>query len=319
MYNVRGGKIINFPDLSIGDLKPELPIIQGGMAVKISMADLAAAVAEEGGIGVIAATGLSVDELRSEIEKARSKTEGIIGVNIMFAASEFSDLLQEAISAGIDLVISGAGFSRDMFSVGRKADVPIVPIVSSARLAKLSEKLGAAAVVAEGENAGGHLGGEDNSSKILKEIKNKISIPVISAGNIVTPAEVKDAFDRGADGVQMGTRFLASRESDTAEYFMKLCKQADSDDIVKIMSSVGLPARAIKTEMVEKIMKNEAPPPENCVNCLKKCSKKFCVRKALLAGRAGNKKEGLFFTGPGLEKIDRILSVRQIFSELKKF
>lgn len=289
------------------------------MAIKISMSELAAAVADEGGIGVIAATGMSVDNLRREIGKAREKTEGIIGVNIMFAASEFSDLLQESIAAGIDLVISGAGFSRDMFSIGKKAGVPIVPIVSSLRLAKLSEKLGAAAVVAEGENAGGHLGGEDDSSKILEEIKGEISIPVISAGNIVTPADVKDAFSRGADGVQMGTRFLASKESDTSEYFMKLCRETDSEDVVRIMSSVGLPARAIKTAMVEKIMQDEAPPPDSCTNCLKQCSQKFCVRRALLAGRAGNEEEGLFFTGPGLEKIERILSVAEIFSEIKNF
>ncbi len=305
--------------MSIGDLKPEFPIIQGGMAIKISMAELAAAVAEEGGIGIIAATGMSVENLRQEIKKTREMTDGIVGVNIMYAASEFSGLLKESIAAGIDLVISGAGFSRDMFAIGEKADVPIVPIVSSLRLAKLSEKLGAAAVVAEGENAGGHLGGDKSSSEVLEQIKGEVSLPVISAGNIVTPADVRDAFSRGADGVQMGTRFLASKESDTAEYFMELCRSANREDIVKIMSSVGLPARAIRTNLVEKIIKDKAPPPENCTNCLKKCSRKFCVRKALLAGRAGDKENGLFFTGPGLGKIDRILSVAEIFQELKDF
>lgn len=289
------------------------------MAIKISMADLAAAVADAGGIGIIAATGLDPGVLRREIEKAREKTDGIIGVNIMFAAAEFSELLQEAIDAGIDLVISGAGFSRDMFPVGRKADVPIVPIVSSLRLAKISERMGAAAVVAEGENAGGHLGGESSSAEILAEIKDEISIPVISAGNIVTPADVKDAFDRGADGVQMGTRFLVSEESDACETFMELCIDAKSEDVVKIMSSVGLYARAIKTRMAELVLEDKAPPPENCTGCLKKCSQKFCVRRALLDGRVGDLEEGLFFTGPGIEKVNRVLSVAEIFSELKDY
>ncbi len=289
------------------------------MAIKISQSELAAAVAEEGGIGIIAATAMTAEELKQEIKRTRDKTDGIFGVNIMFAASEFRELLEIAVSTGVDLVISGAGFSRDMFAVGQEADVPVLPIVSSLRLAKISEKLGAAAIVAEGENAGGHLGGKKSSAEILREIKGKVDIPVISAGNIVTPSEVKGAFERGADGVQMGTRFLASEESDAAEAFMNLCLEAEKEDIVKIMSSVGMPARTIRTKMVEKIQEGKAPPPKNCINCLKKCSKKFCVRRALLEGRKGNLEEGLFFTGPGLGKIKEILSVKEIFQRLKSF
>jgi len=123
------------PKLKIAKLIAELPIIQGGMAVRISTSALAAAVANEGGIGVIAGTGMEPDELRDEIRKARSLTHGILGVNVLFAASRFAELVQTAIAEKIDLVISGAGFSRDMFSWGKASDVPIVPIVSSAKLA----------------------------------------------------------------------------------------------------------------------------------------------------------------------------------------
>ena len=310
---------INFPRLKIGNLTPEFPIIQGGMAIKVSMAELAAAVAEEGGIGLIAATAMTAEELKKEIARAREKTDGIIGVNIMFAASDFLKLIRQSISSGIDLIVSGAGFSRDMFGLGKEAGIPIVPIVSSLKLARISERLGAAALVVEGGDAGGHLGSDEDSSDLLAQIKGGVSIPVITAGNIVTPADVKDAFERGADGVQMGTRFLASRESSVAGYFKELCVRAESDEAVKIMSSVGMPARAIKTLMVEKILQGEAPQPESCIGCLKRCSKKFCVRSALLAGKAGDPERGLFFTGAGIGKIKEILSVKEIFKRLKEY
>ncbi len=114
------------------------------------MAELAAAVAEEGGIGLIAGTAISPEKLKEEIKKARAMTDGIIGVNIMFAASEFLDLLKTSIENGIDVIVSGAGFSRDMFTLGKEAGIPVVPIVSSLKLARISEKLGASAIVVEG-------------------------------------------------------------------------------------------------------------------------------------------------------------------------
>jgi len=310
-------RIIEFPDLRIGDLNPEFPIIQGGMAIEVSMAELAAAVAEEGGIGLIAGTAISPEKLKGEIKKARSMTDGIIGVNIMFAASEFLDLLKTSIENGIDLIVSGAGFSRDMFTLGKEAGIPVVPIVSSLKLAKISEKLGASAIVVEGGDAGGHLGTSEKSADLLEKIKGKVSIPIITAGDIVTPADVKDAFKRGADGVQMGTRFLASEESSVDEYFKKLCVECSYKDLKRIISSVGLPAMAIDNELVEKILNDEAPAPENCIDCLKKCSKKFCVRELLIKGKKGNKDEGLFFSGAGLGKINEILSVKEIFARIK--
>ena len=158
---------MQFPPLKIGNLVPKLPVIQGGMAVRVSMAKLAAAVANEGGIGIIAGTGLSLDELRAEIKKARELTNGIIGVNILFAVSEFADLVKTSIQEGIDLVISGAGFSRDMFQWAKETGTPIVPIVSSAKGAIMAEKLGASAVIVEGKEAGGHLGTDRSIKEII--------------------------------------------------------------------------------------------------------------------------------------------------------
>ncbi|MFW5992216.1 MAG: NAD(P)H-dependent flavin oxidoreductase [Halanaerobiaceae bacterium] len=308
---------MNFPRLKLGNLKPRYPIIQGGMAIKASLARLAAGVAGEGGVGVIAATGLSCIELRNEITEAKNMTDGIIGVNIMYAASDFLELLKTSIKSGIDLVISGAGFSRDMFSIGRENNVPIVPIVSSLKLARISEKLGAAAVVVEGGNAGGHLGTEKDSWSIIKKVKEAINIPVIAAGDIVNTEGIKRAFRMNVNGVQMGTRFLASKESSVSNVFKELYVKVKRNDIVTIMSSVGFPANAIKTRFAELIMAGKAPEPESCDNCLKYCTKNFCVRNALLRGHQGDLERGLFFSGKGVEKVKEILSVKEIFDRIK--
>ena len=139
---------MKLPELRIGNLVAKVPIIQGGMAIRLSTARLAAAVANEGGIGLIAASGLPFDELRYEIQLARKLSPtGIIGINAMVAATQFAGLVKTAIEEGIDLVVAGAGFSRDMFAMGKESGTPIVPIVSSAKLARISEGLGAAAVI----------------------------------------------------------------------------------------------------------------------------------------------------------------------------
>ena len=167
--------------LAIGDLKIDIPIIQGGMAIRASMAKLAAAVANEGGIGVIAGTALSIDELKKEIKRAKDmivNKGGALGVNIMYATTDFMDLVHASIEAGIDVIIFGAGFSRDIFEVAKGTGVKIIPVVSSLKLAKISQKLGADAIVVEGGNAGGHLGTEKDSWDIVGEIAENVSIPV---------------------------------------------------------------------------------------------------------------------------------------------
>ncbi len=309
---------VKFPKLKIGDLEPQYPIIQGGMAIKASMASLASSVANEGGIGVIAGTAISVNELKTEIKKAKELSKGIIGVNIMYAATEFLKLLKASIDSGIDLIISGAGFSRDMFTLGIENNIPVVPIVSSLKLARISEKLGASAVVVEGGNAGGHLGTDQDSWDIVKKIKESINIPVIAAGDIINQEDIKKMFELGIDGVQMGTRFLASLESDVSEIFKKLYIKAKNQDVVKIISSVGLPANAIRTRFSEIVLGGNPPKPANCTNCLKYCSKRFCIKEALIKGHDGDLEQGIFFTGKGVEKVKEILSVKEIFKRIIK-
>ncbi len=307
---------MKLPSLKIAGLIPKLPIIQGGMAVRISTAPLAAAVAEEGGIGLIAATGMGLDELKKEIAKARDLTKGIIGVNVMFAASQFANLVMTAIEEGIDLVVSGAGFSRDMFSWGKSAGVPIVPIVSSPRLAQLSEKLGAAAVVVEGKEAGGHLGTHESVKDLVPKIKQAVKIPVIAAGGIIDGFAINEAIELGADGVQMGTRFAASKESNASEEFKKMYLEAKAEDVVLMDSPVGLPGRCILNTFVKRLFSGENLQPEDCDNCLKKCSRSFCILKALIRSQQGDTKTGLVFSGERVGEIKEILSVKDIIKKL---
>lgn len=150
---------MNLPKLKIGHMTPRVPILQGGMGVGISLSGLASAVANAGGIGIISGTGISTEELRSQIRKAKERIldGGYIGVNVLFAMNDFAEKMKAAMEEKVDFIISGAGISRDMYSWGREYGVPVISIVSSAKLARISERLGAAAVVVEGFEAGGHL------------------------------------------------------------------------------------------------------------------------------------------------------------------
>ena len=304
-------------ELRIGKLVAPVPIIQGGMAVRISTSTLAAAVANEGGIGIIAGTGMNLDELKMEIRRAREMTKGIIGVNVLFAVKEFAALVKTAISEGIDLVVSGAGFSRDMFVWGKESGVPIVPIVSSAKLAAIAEKLGASALVVEGKEAGGHLGTDRSMRDVLPEVCHTVSIPVIGAGGVIDGKDIAEVIRLGASGVQMGTRFAASIESNASDEFKELYVRANREDVVRIKSPVGLPGQGIRNQFLESIESGEVPEIESCIGCLKRCSQSFCIMDALNnACKTGNPKKALIFSGEYVYKIKEILSVKDIFKKL---
>ncbi|MBR3623828.1 MAG: nitronate monooxygenase, partial [Selenomonadaceae bacterium] len=306
-----------FPKLKIGEKVANIPIIQGGMAIRLSTARLAAAVANEGGIGLIAASGMRHDELRYEIKMARALTKGIVGINIMVAASDFVGIVKTAISEGIDLVVAGAGFSRDMFALGKDSNTPIVPIVSTAKLAKISEKLGAAAVIVEGKEAGGHLGTDTSVREIIPEVRKAVKLPVIAAGGVLHGEDIKALLDMGANGVQMGSRFASSVESNAAPALKEYYLKAKPEDVVLIHSPVGLPGRAVRTPFSAKVMEGPVPP-EKCDSCLKACKHNFCIIRALIRAQQGDVETGLVFTGEYMPRIDKILSVKEIFDKLKK-
>ena len=252
------------PKFNIGDL--EVNLIQGGMGVGVSGKNLAAAVANEGGAGIIASVGLgrfgdssksyaeaNSDALREEIRAARKMSGGVIGVNIMHALSDYESLVKTAVEENVDLIISGAGIPRDLPSYLEGKDVKLVPIVSSAKYAQLItkswEKLGHRpdAIVIEGPLAGGHLGFKyedlvDGTTQSLEEITSEVleifggKIPIVVAGGIYTGANIYDSLKQGASGVQMGTRFVTTGECDASDAFKQEYIRATPEDIVLIKS-----------------------------------------------------------------------------------
>lgn len=306
----------DMPTLTIGNKTSLLPIIQGGMAVRISMAPLAAAVAQAGGIGIIAGSGLSPQEMLKEMRAARAVTTGVVGVNIMVAIRRFKETVHAALEGGADLIVAGAGFSRDVFGWAGEAGVPVVPIVGSARVASLAERFGAAAVVVEGVEAGGHLGTDRPMLDLLPEIVEAVDIPVVGAGGVVTGADIRRTLEAGAAGVQMGSRFAATVESSAPEGFKQMYVDATEDDIVIVKSPVGLPGRAIRNPFSRRMAEGEFPPIERCISCLKKCGKDYCIIERLERAQGGDVEDGLVFAGSSAARIHDVPSVAELMNRL---
>ncbi len=307
---------MSLPSLKIGELTAKVPIMQGGMAVRISMAKLAAAVANEGGIGLIAASGIKPPELIENIREARSLTDGILGINVMVAVKEFANLVKAAIKEGIDLIVAGAGFSRDAFKLCADAKVAYVPIISAEKAAKLAEKLGASAVILEGKEAGGHLGSLDSTWDTLPKIVKAVTIPVIAAGGILNGEDIARALSMGASGVQMGSRFALSEESNASLGWKQACINAMPEDVILVESPVGLPGRALNNKFVQKLKRGDELIKAKCISCLKDCSKVYCIMDALERGRQGDLENGLVFCGERVGEIKDILPVKEIFKKL---
>lgn len=310
---------MKLPTLKIGNLIAEYPIIQGGMSVRVSTSSLAAAVADCGAIGTIGGSGIMVDLLKADIEKAKSMTKGIIAVNIMFAVKDFVNLVKASIEAKVDLIITGAGFSRDIFKIGKEAKVPIVSIVSSAEFAKLAERCGADAIIVEAKEAGGHLGTDRPLKELFPEIRKVVSkVPLLAAGGITNGYEIAEMMEKyGADGVQMATRFVLTDECAVSDKFKRAYLKAKKEDVVILHSPVGMPGRGIRNNFIKKLERGESIHDGKCKRtCLKSCDKTFCIFDRLEMSCEGDVEEGLIFSGEMVYKFKEILPVKEIFKRL---
>lgn len=310
---------MKLPPLKIGPFVAPIPLVQGGMSIRVSTSDLVIPVAECGGIGTIGGSSIPIDELKADIRRAKAATKGVVAVNIMFAMKNFYNLVMASIEAGVDMIVTGAGFSRDIFKIGEETNTPIVSIVSSPAFAKLAEKLGAAAIIVEAKEAGGHLGTDRALRELFPEIRKVVSkVPLIAAGGITNGYEMAEMMDKyGADGVQVATRFVLTKECSVSDSFKQAMLNAHKEDVVLIRSPVGLPGRAIRTPFVEKL-KNEGQGLEakKCIyKCLKKCDHVYCISERLMQARDGNIEDGLVFSGENVYKMKDILTVKEVFDQ----
>ena len=309
---------MKLPPLKIGPFTAEIPLVQGGMSIRVSTSSLSAPVAECGGIGTIGGSAIPVEELQADIRKAKSMTKGVVAVNIMYAMKNFHNLVLGSIEAGVDMIVTGAGFSRDIFKIGKETNTPIVSIVSSPAFARLAEKLGAAAIVVEAKEAGGHLGTDLTIRELFPEVRKVVSkVPLIAAGGITDGFEMAEMMDKyGADGIQIATRFVMTKECSVGDGFKQSLLNATKDDITLIKSPVGLPGRALKTPFVERMLRNEDMKTKTCeYKCLKKCDHFYCISERLMKASEGDMDEGLFFSGESVDKFHDILTVQQVFDQ----
>jgi nitronate monooxygenase len=302
---------MKLPFLKIGDLTAPIPIIQGAMGIGVSRSGLAAAVANEGGVGIISGVQMGFMEqdfkqhplqanLRAmvrEIRKARALSpKGVIGINFLVAMNHYKEMVTAAVEEGIDLIVSGAGLPMDLPQLVEGFKTRIAPIVSSGKAAQVICKLWERhykrvpdMVVVEGPNAGGHLGFTPevllggkmpNLIEIVKEVIEAVTpygqraekeIPVVAAGGIFTGEDIAECIGAGASGVQMATRFVVTQECDADIKFKQAYIDARKEDIIIINSPVGMPGRALNNKFMRKLA--EKPAAINgCYLCLKGCN-----------------------------------------------
>lgn len=233
----------------------EYPIIQGGMAW-IAEHNLAAAVSEAGGLGLIGAGGAPAEFVREQIQKAKAATDKPFGVNIMLMNPEADAIAQVIVDEGVKVVTTGAGNPSKYMDMWKKAGVKVIPVVASVAMAKLMERGGADAVVAEGMESGGHIG-STTTMALVPQVVDAVSIPVIAAGGIADGRGFAAAMMLGAEAVQIGTRFVVSEESIAHEkYKQQLIKAKDIDSTVTGMST-GHPVRSIRNKMTKEYLRLE--------------------------------------------------------------
>lgn len=231
------------------------PVIQGGMAWAAEH-HLAAAVSNAGGLGIIAAGGAPTEVVRQEIRKLKELTDKPFGVNIMLMNPNAEELAKMLVEENVPIVTTGAGSPEPFMKMWKEAGMKVIPVVASVALAKRMEKYGADAVVAEGSEAGGHIG-ELTTMVLVPQVVDAVSIPVIAAGGVADGRGMAAAMMLGAEGVQVGTRFAASKECICHENFKKKITSAKDIDTVVTGRSTGHPIRVLRNQMSREYLKME--------------------------------------------------------------
>ena len=343
-------------ELKIRNKTAKRPIVQGGMGVGISLSSLAGNVAKYGGVGTITGVHPGFREpdfkddplqanlrgIRKEMEKAREiAPDGIIGFNFMAVMNHYEECVKEAVAAGADFIVSGAGLPMKLPKFVEGSDVAIIPIVSSGRALKLIarnwQRQGRLpdAVVVEGPLAGGHLGFkfgevadgtvaslEECLVDVLKEVKeleeaNGVKIPVIAGGGVRNHTDVERLISLGASGVQIGTKFVTTEECDASMAYKQAYLDSKQEDVRIIESPVGLAARAIQNPFLQKVDEMGRIPVEHCYKCMGHCKPaetKYCISQKLIDSVEG--REGLVFCGANAHELKELSTVEKVMKEL---
>ena len=290
------------------------PIIQGGMAW-VAESTLAAAVSNAGGAGLIAGGAAPIDYLREQIRRAKSLTDKPFGVNIMLMSPNAEDLAQLIIDENVKLVTTGAGNPGKFMDAWKAAGIKVIPVIPSVALAKRMERAGADAVIAEGTESGGHIG-EITTMCLVPQVADAVEIPVIAAGGIADGRGVAASFMLGAEGVQVGTAFLASEECKIHENYKKLVVDAKDTDSIVTGRFTGHPCRGVKTRFAKNLLtfEREGGSPEEFEQITLGSLRKAAVD--------GNIDEGSFLCGAIAGMVNEIRPCKDIvetmFSQAKK-
>lgn len=293
----------------------DIPIIQGGMGVGVSLGNLAGNVAACGAMGVISSVNAGYREddfekspfeanihaLRKEIRKAFciANENGMVALNVMVAVNHYDETIKAAVEEGIEAIISGAGLPLHLPELVKGTDTLIAPIVSSGKAANVICK------------------SWDNKYNVIPDF---IVIEGPKAGGVFDGKDMAEYIKEGASGVQIATRFIATEECDASEEYKKMMLEAREDDVTIIKSPVGMPGRAIRSNLIQKLDNGDTFPPITCNLCLKACphgnKTPYCISRALIEAVKGNKEDGLFFCGANVGRIKEIVTVRELINEI---
>ena len=235
-----------------------LPIIQGGMAW-IADASLAAAVSNAGGLGLISSINAGTEAVRAEIRKCRQMTDKPFGVNIMLQAPNAAEIAEMVVEEGVKILTTGAGSPAQYMDIWKAAGIVVMPVVASVALALKMQSLGAAAVIAEGAESGGHVG-EIHTMALIPQVVDAVDIPVVAAGGICDGRGAAAAFIFGAQAVQVGTRFIAAEECTVSQYYKDQILKATDISTIVTGKTLGHPVRSLKTVFSKTFAKMEADP-----------------------------------------------------------